>query len=75
MRIIRLTDKIFHHLWCVMWRRSDAKEFIATCNGGIIDGLDVDVVAVHHDVTHGRVLLRIRNLLIKQRVMKLQFSV
>lgn len=59
------TNKVFHHLRGVVRRRGDAQELVAPGNGGIVDCLDVDVVATHHDVTHLCVFLRVRHLQIE----------
>lgn len=51
-----------HHLWGVVGGRSDAQQLLPFSHGWVVDGLDVDVVAGHHDVTDLSVLLCISNL-------------
>lgn len=57
-----LTNKVLHHLWCVVRSWSNAQQLIPPSNGGVIDGLHVDIMATHHDVTHLCVLLRVGHL-------------
>lgn len=45
----------------------NAQQLISPGNGGIVDGLNIDVMATHHDVTHLRVFLSVRNLIIPKR--------
>lgn len=52
-----LTNKVFHHLGGVMRRWGDTQELFSPGNSGIVDGLHVDVVATHHEVTHLSVFL------------------
>lgn len=57
-----LTDKVLHHLGGVVRCCSDTQELLSPGYGGIVDGLNVNVVPAHHDVTHLCVFLSIRHL-------------
>lgn len=57
-----LTDEVAHHLRRVVRRGSDAQQLFSASHRGVVNGLDVDVIAAHHDVTHLRVLLCVRHL-------------
>lgn len=52
----QLFNKIVHHLWGVVRRGGNAEKLIPPGYSRVVDGLDVDVVLAHHDVTHQRVL-------------------
>lgn len=54
-----LTNKVFHHLRGVVRCWGNTQELISPGDGWVVDGLHVDVVATHHDVTHLRVLLSV----------------
>lgn len=54
-----LTNKVFHHLRGVVRRRGDTQKLISPGNSGVVDGLHVDVMATHHDVTHLCVFQRV----------------
>lgn len=60
--ICYLTDKVFHHLGGVVRCCSDTQKLLSPSYGGIVDGLNVNVVPAHHDVTHLCVFLSIRHL-------------
>lgn len=45
-----------------MRRRSQAQQLLATRYGGVVDGLDVDVVSLEQGVTHLGVQLSIAHL-------------
>lgn len=57
-----LTDKVFHHLGGVVRCGGHTQPFLPAGNRRIVNGLDIDVVAAHHDITDRRVLRRIRDL-------------
>lgn len=57
-----LTDKVAHHLGCVVGRGGDTQQLLSPGHGGVVDGLHIDVVTGHHDVTHLCVLLCICHL-------------
>ena len=57
-----LTNKVFHHLRGVVRGWGNPQKLLAPGNSGIVDGLHIDVVAIHHDVTHLCVFLSIGNL-------------
>lgn len=56
------TNKVGHHLRCVVWCGGDAQQLFSFCHSGVVDCLDVDAVTRHHDVTDLSVLLCICNL-------------
>lgn len=62
-----LTNKVFHHLRGVVRCWGDTQKLISPGNGGIIDGLHVNAVTTHHEVTHLCVFLSIGYLEIIQR--------
>lgn len=47
-----LTNKVFHHLRGVVRCWGDAQKLFSPGNGGIVNGLHIDVVMTHHEVTH-----------------------
>lgn len=57
-----LTNKVFHHLRGVVRCCSNAQKLLSPGYSGIVDGLNVDVVPAHHEVTHLRVFLSVRYL-------------
>lgn len=57
-----LTDKVLHHLGSVVWGGGDAEDLLSPSHSGVVDGLHIDVVARHHDVTHLCVLGCVRHL-------------
>lgn len=58
----RLTDKVFHHLRGVVRCCSDTQKLLSPGYCGIVDGLNVNIVPAHHEVTHLCVFLSIRYL-------------
>lgn len=61
--VFTLTHKVLHHGRIVMRRRSQTQQLLTTRNSGVVDGLHVDVVSLHHDVTHPGVQFSIAHLL------------
>lgn len=60
--ICQLTDKVFHHLRGVVRCCSNTQKLVSSGYSGIVDGLNVNVVPAHHEVTHLCVFLSIRHL-------------
>lgn len=60
--ICQLTDKVFHHLRGVVRCCSNTQKLVSPGYSGIVDGLNVNVVPAHHEVTHLCVFLSIRHL-------------
>lgn len=56
------TDKVEHHLGRVVWCGGDTQQLLSFSHRGVVDCLDVDFVARHHDVTDLTVLLCICHL-------------
>lgn len=60
--LLYLTNKVFHHLGGVVRCCSDTEELVSPGYSGIVDGLNVNAVPAHHEVTHLCVFLSIRHL-------------
>lgn len=58
----RLTCEELHHGRLVEGRGSQTQQLLPAGHGGVVDGLDVDVVTLQQDVTHLRVQLCVANL-------------
>lgn len=59
---LALTHKVLHHGRVVVWGGGQAEELFPPWDGGVVDGLHVDVVSLQQRVAHPGVELRVPHL-------------